>query len=81
MMLDRLVQDRAPTSWKLTKIKGHGSARDVQEGKVVNEDKEGNDWADALAVADCARDKELWWKRVVWGADVPHKGCPTDNAM
>jgi ribonuclease HI len=59
MQLSRLLQERPPGSWKLTKVKGHASARDILEGKVTREDKEGNDWADALAVAGCTKSRAL----------------------
>jgi len=59
-ILDGLLSARERISWKITKVRGHASAREVREGKVDSMDKEGNDWADALAVAGCNAQSSDW---------------------
>ena len=43
------VLARGPGQQVLTKVKGHATAAQVEEGRVKPEDKEGNDWADSFA--------------------------------
>ncbi|CAE8600311.1 unnamed protein product [Polarella glacialis] len=49
--IDRVLSDRGNAMVSFKKVKGHASWRDVRSEKVSEEDKRGNDAADALAVA------------------------------
>ena len=61
--LDAILRKRRKDSWKMLKVKGHASARDVQLGHVALEDKLGNDRADALAVAGALCRSHDWKAR------------------
>ena len=43
------VLQRGPEAQTLSKVKGHATQSQVDEGVVAAEDKEGNDWADDFA--------------------------------
>ena len=45
----KLIRQRGPSSAIITKVKGHATEEMVQQGKVKQEEKRGNDWADAAA--------------------------------
>ena len=45
----QLVRARGANTVKVTKVKGHATEQQVEEGKVRTEDKEGNDNADQAA--------------------------------
>ena len=45
----RAVNARGPWSIAVTKVKGHATAEEVENGKVQEEDKKGNDKADDAA--------------------------------
>ena len=49
--LDDVSHGRPAGSIKMTKVKGHATAQDVQNGTVSRADRAGNAWADALAVS------------------------------
>ena len=49
--LDKLLSQRPPDSFKISKVKGHASADDDVSGRVQGLDKYGNDQADALTMA------------------------------
>ena len=53
--LDELLEAREPQSVKMTKVRGHIAAQDVLQGQASLQDKQGNDAADALAVAGAFR--------------------------
>ena len=50
MELGERTAQRPPQTFKMTTVKGHPSRKDVEEGRVLPEDKEGNDATDSLAV-------------------------------
>ena len=60
--LHGLLQSR-PGAVLVTKVKGHASERDVRTGRVLKQDKVGNDAADCLASA-CANSHALCPQRV-----------------
>ena len=43
------VLQRGPAAQRLSKVKGHATAQQVEEGLVQACDKAGNDWADEFA--------------------------------
>jgi len=45
----KLIRQRGPSSAIITKVKGHATEEMVQQGKVKEEEKRGNDWADTAA--------------------------------
>ena len=53
--IEILLAARQPSSYKVTKIKGHVKDADVEAGAATREDKIGNDEADGLAVAGALR--------------------------
>ena len=53
--LDDLLEAREPQSVQMTKVRGHIAAQDVLQGQASLQDKQGNDAADALAVAGAFR--------------------------
>ena len=53
-LFDEAMCARPCGSTCFTKVKGHSSMRDVQAGRVLQEDKVGNDGADELARAGAA---------------------------
>ena len=55
--LDHILEARPVESVQITKIRGHTTTHDVFQGTVTLHDKEGNDAADALAVAGAFRNK------------------------
>ena len=44
-----IINQRGPASIKLTKVKGHSTEEQVKQGKVTQEDHDGNNRADDLA--------------------------------
>jgi len=55
--LGKLLAERMPGSYCVTKVKGHVDATEVLAGKYLGIDKFGNDAADALAVAAAGRNR------------------------
>lgn len=51
-----VLSSRGENTWKIEKVKGRTTAEDVLFGRVRQEDKVGNDQADALAVAGSMQD-------------------------
>ena len=49
LLFELLVCQRGLETVKITKVKGHAIAEMVEQGKVREEDKEGNDMADQVA--------------------------------
>ena len=52
--LDELLWMRGKRAISISKVQGHATSADVRSGKVRQHDKQGNDRADALAVAGAA---------------------------
>ena len=44
-----ILEARGARTVRITKVKGHATEEDVQDGRATKEDKEGNDQADAAA--------------------------------